>query len=141
MKQDIIPSMNLSQLPRLLSMPSLFNNGDWMDISESMSGLSMSEDDNNIYVEAALPGIDIKDVEVTFDKGVLWIRGQSKEEDEDKKRKFYRKASRSFSYRTLIPDTVDEVNEPKVISKNGLIKVTFAKIAKSEPKKLAVKAE
>lgn len=39
------------------------------------NGLSMSEDDKNVYVEAALPGVAPKDIDITFEKGTLWIRG------------------------------------------------------------------
>ena len=62
--------------------PSLLEDEEeWLlPLTDVISGLSMSEDDKNVFVEASLPGIDPKDVEVTFDKGVLWIRGSAKEE-------------------------------------------------------------
>jgi len=103
------------------------------------SGLSVSEDEKNIYVEAALPGIDPKDIEVTFDKGILWIKGEAKEEE--KKKKYYRKASRSFSYRVAVPGEIDEKVEPEAKCKNGVMTVTFAKSPKTQPKRITVKTE
>lgn len=113
--------------------------GDLMPMSGTLNGLSISEDEKNVYVEAAVPGIDPKDIEVTFDKGVLWIKGESKEE-EKKGKKYYRKASSSFSYRVAVPGEVDWKTEPVATSKNGLMMVAFPKSAKTQPKKIAVKA-
>lgn len=141
MKVDIMPRELQPSFPSVLSWDSLFNHEDWLMPNEALSGLSMSEDDKNFFIEAALPGIDPKNIEVTFDKGVLWIRGEAEEEEENKKRQYYRKASRSFSYQAIIPDTVDEISEPQVVNKNGMLKVTFQKLVKSEPKKLKVKSE
>lgn len=141
MQLDIVPHLNWPRVPRISSwMPSLPEDEDWPFFQESSSGLAMSEDNKNVYVEAALPGINPNDIEVTFNKGVLWIRGQAKEEEGDKQRKYYKKSARSFSYRTVVPESVDEGIEPEVVGKNGMLRVTFAKAAPAEPKKLKVKS-
>ena len=101
------------------------------------SGLTVSEDNNNVYVEAALPGIDVEDVEITFDKGILWIKAEKKEEDKNKK--YYRKASSSFSYRVAVPGNLDERREPEASYENGIMKITFPKAEKSIPKKINIK--
>jgi len=119
-----------------LRLPSLFEEEEWFTPS-TISGLSVSEDDKNVYVEAAVPGVDPKDVEVTYDKGVLWVKGESKEEEKGKK--FYRKATKSFSYRLTVPGDVDLEAEPAAVQENGVVKLTFAKIKKAEPKRIAVK--
>jgi HSP20 family protein len=103
------------------------------------SGLTVSEDEKNVYIEAAVPGIDPKEIEVTFDRGILWIKGEAKEEE--KKKKYYRKASRSFSYRVAVPGEIDSKVEPVATCKNGVMAITFAKSAKVQPKKISVKAE
>lgn len=136
MQLDITPA--LPRFSRLFSWPSPLEDENWLAARDAVSGLSVSEDGDNVYVEAALPGIDPADMEVTFDKGILQIRGQAKEEEEDKQRQYYKKASRLFFYRTAVPETVDESREPQVAYKNGIIKATFRKIEKSEPKKLKV---
>jgi len=105
----------------------------------SISGLSIFEDDKNVYVEAAVPGVDPKSVEVTFDKGVLWIKAEK--EEEGKGKKYYRKASSSFSYRLLVPGNLDLNREPQAEAKNGIMTVTFAKVAESKPKKIQIKAK
>ena len=110
----------------------------------TISGLSISEDDKNVYVEAAVPGIDPKNVDVTFNKGILTITGEKTEEEKNLPagkagKKYYRKASSSFSYRVLVPGEIDPNKEPKAEAKNGVMTVTFAKMPESAPKKIAVK--
>lgn len=56
-------------------MTSLFIRSFWEDeemgSSTTPSSISISEDETNVYVEITLPGIDPKDIEITFDTGVL----------------------------------------------------------------------
>ncbi len=132
---DIVPS-SFWRFPRF---PSIWDDDEWL-MPTSSTGLSISEDDKNIYVEAAVPGLDSKDIEVTFEKGVLWIKGEAKEEEEDKKKKFWRKASRAFSYKVAVPGEIDPNKEPEASYKNGVMKVTFAKSPKTQPKKIPVKS-
>lgn len=101
------------------------------------SGLSVSEDNEKVYVEAALPGIDPKDIDVTFEKGILHVSGEVKEEQ--KKKKYYRRATSSFSYRVAIPTDVDPKTTPEATYKNGMMHVIFKKTAPSKPKKIEVK--
>lgn len=103
------------------------------------SGLTVSEDEKQVYVEAQVPGVDADKIEVTFDKGVLWIKGQQEQEEKDKK--YYRKAASSFSYHVRLPDTVSASEEPEASCKNGVMKVVFQKTPETQPKKIAVKKE
>lgn len=107
-------------------------------LSSIPSGLSVSEDDKSFYVDAALPGIDPKDIEATFERGVLNISGQSKEEEKGKK--YYRRATSSFSYVVRAPEGVDAKKEPDVTYKNGMMRAVFKKITPSKPKRIVVKA-
>ncbi|HET9946613.1 MAG TPA: Hsp20/alpha crystallin family protein [Patescibacteria group bacterium] len=114
--------------------------GDLLPLSGTINGLSISEDSKNVYVDASVPGIDPQTIDVRFDKGVLWIKAEQKKEEKEGKR-YYRKASSSFSYRVVIPGEVDWKTEPNAVCKNGVMEVTFSKSPKSQPKKIAVKAE
>src|SRR5947209_13313316 len=84
--------------------PGFFNDMDsWIANMQVPTGVSLSEDEKNVYVEASVPGIDPKDIEVTFDDGYVWIRGEAKEEEKDEQRKYYRQANRSYSIRVAVP--------------------------------------
>lgn len=136
--------MSLDLLPRSFwSFPSIrpwMDDEDWLtSLPNTPSGLSISEDDNHIYVEANVPGLKPEDINVTFQKGELWIQGDRKEEEKDKNRKYYRMASSSYSYRVVVPGEVDESQEPDATYNDGVMTVTFKKSIKTEPKKIAVK--
>lgn len=109
---------------------------DWGSVTAT-NGLSISEDPTHIFVEAALPGVDPKDIEITFDKGYVWIKGETKIEEKNKK--YYRKAASSFSYRVAVPGDLDSHKEPEATYKNGIMTVTFAKSPVTQPKKILVK--
>ena len=102
-----------------------------------LKGLAISEDDKNVYVEAAVPGIDPKEIDVTYDNGVLTVRAEKKEEEKGKT--YQRRATRSFFYQ-VSPRDVDPKAEPDVTCKNGMVKVSFAKTSKIKAKKLTVKS-
>jgi HSP20 family protein len=138
MALDLIPR-SFFNIPNRL--PSIFDDEEqWASFLPS-SGLTVSEDESNVYVEAAMPGLDPDKIEVTFDKGVLWVRGTTEDSEEDKKKKFYRRASSSFSYRIMVPGKVDENQEPDALYKNGVMKVTFKKTPETQPKKLTIRKE
>jgi HSP20 family protein len=141
MPLDIVPS-NFWRLPIIPSvLEDITDVDNWLPALPTygaLSGLLISEDDKNVYVEAAVLGVDPKDVDVIFHKGMLCIKGQAK--GEEKKKKYYRKATSSFSYRIAIPEDVDGKTEPQAECSKGVVKVTFAKFSKTQPKKIALKA-
>ena len=136
MRTELTPSW-LWRTPDL-DLGSLFEDEELFP-TRHISGLSVSEDEKNVYVEASVPGIDPKDVEVTYDKGVLSVTGEK--EEEEKGKKFYRKATSSFSYRLTVPGDVDPNKEPEATQQNGVVKLTFPKIKVAAPKKIAVKTK
>ena len=128
-------------LQKLLLPMSLIEDEDefWPNLSHmNASDLSVYEDDNCIVVEAALPGIKRDEVEVVFHKGVLTIRANKREEIEDKKRKYYKKSNQTFVYRLLVPGDIDETQETKAQLENGIMKISFQKQKKEQPKKINI---
>lgn len=125
--------------PLFGSFPTLFDEGFGEDFETvSSSNISLSEDQNNVYVEANLPGLQDQDIELTLDKDTLWIKGTRKESKEDEERKYYYKASRSFSYRVTLPTEIDYNVEPDANFQNGVIHVVFKKSAKGQPRKISI---
>ena len=45
------------------------------------TGLTVSEDKKSFYVEASMPGLNPENIEVTLEKGILWVRGEKQEEE------------------------------------------------------------
>ena len=50
----------------------------------------MSETDKEYLIKAALPAVKKEDVKVTVDEGVITIKGERKQEKEEKNEKFHR---------------------------------------------------
>lgn len=136
MINDLIPR-NFLRFP-MISFPSFTEDiEELLPATNFLNGLSVSEDDKNIYIEAAVPGVDPKEVEVTFSEGILAIKAEKKEEE--KKKAYQRRATRSFLYRVRLGD-IDSKREPHAICKNGVMTVTFAKVPMTKPQRIAVKA-
>lgn len=109
------------------------------DLEMGNGNLSISEDKTHVYIEAAVPGMKMDDIELTYHKGVLEIHAEKKEESKDKEKKFYRKAMQEFSYRVYIPGQVDESKEPQATYQDGIMKITFDKMPQEAPKKIKIK--
>ena len=136
MAYDLIPR-NFWRFPTV-AFPSMMEDfEDLLPTGNLLNGLSVSEDDKNVYVEAAVPGVDPKEVDVTFDKETVTVRAEKKEEEKGKK--FQRKATSSFYYRVM-PADVDPKATPTAVCKNGVMKITFTKALGAKPKKIAVKS-
>jgi HSP20 family protein len=101
----------------------------------------ISETDKEYVIRAELPAVRKEDVQVTFDAGVITIKGQRKQRTEDKNEKFHRIESfcgtfeRSFS----LPENVD-AEGISCQSKDGVLTVHLPKtVVKSEqPKRISV---
>lgn len=126
-------------VPRsFFSLPSLLDE-DW-DVgmmSNTPSGLSISEDNKNVFVEAVVPGVDPKDIDITFEKGVVRIVGESKKEEKEG-RKYFRRLQSSFSYQFSVPSDVDLSKDPETKVDHGVLHLTFEKSEKAQPRKIKV---
>jgi HSP20 family protein len=106
--------------------------------------LDVSETENEITVTAELPGIDEKDVEVTLDDDVLTIKGEKREEKEEKD-KSYHLIERSYgAFQRSIPIDA-EVQGDKIDAtfSKGVLTVVLPKspAAQNKTRKVAIKSK
>ncbi len=104
------------------------------------SNLNVYETKNEVIVEANVAGVANEDVDITFEKGVLWIQAKKKSEEKSEDRKYYSRSAFSYSYKVAVPGEIDLSKEPEVTVKNGVLKVEFKKSELAQPKKLKIKA-
>lgn len=106
--------------------------------------IDVSETDKEIKVSAELPGMDENDIDVSLTKDTLTIRGEKKEEREDKGKDYYRMERSYGSFSRNIPLPV-EVNTDKVEAtfKKGILYVTLPKTmsAIEKTKKVPIKSK
>ena len=90
--------------------------------------VDVTEDNENLYVEADLPGVEKKDVKVSVVGDVLTISGEKKKESRDENKNYYRleRTSGSFSRSFTLPA---EIHGEKIGAefKDGVLKVTLPK--------------
>jgi HSP20 family protein len=106
-----------------------------------MPAVDMADEKDEILVKADLPGLDQKDIEVTVQEGTLTIRGERKQEKEEKKEDYYY-AERSYGafVRSLpLPKGV-EADKVKATFKKGVLEVHLPKAKEVKGKTVEVKA-
>lgn len=102
------------------------------------SGLSMYENDDHIFLEAAVPGMKADQIDISLEKGVVWIQAEAANEM-PKDMKAHMIMDRKYSYRIMVPGKIDEHHPPEAECKDGIVKVTIAKSRSSKPIKINVK--
>ncbi len=133
-------------------MDSLFDNffrGFDLEPSENRMGafspkVDVTENDKEIKISAELPGMEEKDIDVSIQKDMLTIKGEKKEEKEDKGKDYYRMERTYGSFSRMIPLPVEvETDKVEAKFKKGVLSITLPKTAKavSETKKISVKVE
>jgi len=90
--------------------------------------LDVHENDNSISIEVELPGVEEKDVSVTFNNGYLTIKGEKKAEHEEKKEDYYlaERSFGSFERSLRLPDTLDDSKIEARFDK-GVLRITAPK--------------
>jgi HSP20 family protein len=96
------------------------------------------EDEQGFWVQAALPGLDRKDINIVFDDGVLTVKGEVKEDDSLKRTYFAREIGwGEFSRSFRLPNNVD----PSKVSasyKEGLLTIQIPKREETKPRRIVV---
>lgn len=101
--------------------------------------VNIAEDENNVYVEAILPGIDAKSLELSVLRNILTLSGERTPLQPEGKITWHRN-ERGFGrfQRTVeLPADIDSSNV-NAECKNGILTVTLAKAEAHKPKKISV---
>jgi HSP20 family protein len=110
--------------------------GDWAP------RVDIAETDKAFVIKAEIPDVKKEDVKVTVDNGVLTIRGERKQEKEEKGKKFHRveRYYGSFTRSFTLPDNVDET-KIKASFKDGILNLQIQKTEETKPKVIDVKVD
>jgi HSP20 family protein len=131
-------------------------NGFWRQPSRSLAAFERSwpkfdpapavdvaETDNSYEITAELPGIDEKNIEVNLANDGITIKGEKREETEEKRKDYSISERRygSFERYFAVPGGVD-ANKIEATFKNGVLKLTLPKTVEAQKpaKKIEVKA-
>lgn len=105
--------------------------------------INVSEDKEKFEVDAELPGLDEKDVDVTVENGILSLKGEKKIETESKDKNYHRieRSSGSFLRQFTLPENIESDKIQAHFSK-GVLKVIVPKARepKAQAKKIEIKS-
>jgi len=106
--------------------------------------IDVKEGETDIVVKAELPGMEEKDIDVLLTEDTLTIKGEKKEEKEDKDKNYYHLERTYGAFHRIIPLPA-EVDSKKVEAtfKNGVLSIVLPKTAKAQAsgKKINIKTE
>lgn len=104
--------------------------------------IDVFEEDKELVIQAELPGLEAKDVDVTVEEDSLTLKGERKFEKEEKEDKYYRLERRYGLFQRTIPFPVEvKVDQAKAQFKDGVLRITIPKIEERKVKKIKVKVE
>ena len=108
--------------------------GDWRP------AIDVSETGKEIVVHAEIPGMDPKDIDISLNGRILTIKGERKQEEEEKEKSYHRIERKYgfFSRSFELPVDVD-ANKVKAGYKDGVLKVSLPKTKEHSVKKIEVK--
>jgi HSP20 family protein len=146
----------ISTRPRTLRIPDFFDEMDrfWGQVmparwrsafgrGQPMPALDVFEKEGKLHVEAELPGMQDKDIEIEITDDALTISGEKKEEREVKEDNYYR-SERSygmFRRQVVLPAGAD-TDHAEAKFKDGVLKIEIpVKAAETAKKKIEVKAD
>ena len=145
--------MSLVRLYPFTDMDTMFNRlmpasfARWPQLSgnngtfEWAPSADISETDQEYVIRASLPAVKKEDVKVTVDSGLITIKGERKQQKEDKSEKYHRVESfyGSFERSFSLPENVNP-DAIRCESKDGVLTVHIPKTEpqKSQPKQISV---
>jgi len=101
----------------------------------------ISETDKEYVIRAELPAVKKEDVQVTFEEGIITIKGERRQQKDDKDEKYHRVESfyGSFERAFSLPDNVNS-DAIRCESKDGILTVHIPKteIVKQKAKQISV---
>ncbi len=124
---------DLFDFPRFPEMQGLFDR-------RISPAVDVVEYPDHFRVECDLPGLDMKDIDLSIASGVLTIKGEKREERANDKAKVYRKETweGSFQRTVSLPATVD-ADKVEAAYRDGVLVVRLPKKEEAKTRKIELK--
>jgi len=98
------------------------------------------EKDNNVVIEAEIPGAKKEDIELKVKDNTVVIRGEVKKEEEKKDENYFRKERFYGKFERVIPLPADvKIEEAKAEYQDGILKLTIPKSVQEKEVKIEIK--
>ena len=116
--------------------------GTWQPASMNWGlALDVVENEDEYLVKASLPGINPDDLEITFTNNILTIKGEVKEETEEKEAHYHLRERRfgTFSRSISIPSQVKS-NAIEAKYENGVLSLHLPKTEEVKPRRIPIQS-
>ena len=109
-------------------------------MAEWAPAVDVSETGDRIVIKAEVPGIEVKDIDISLSGDVLTIKGEKKSEREETKENYHlvERSCGSFFRSLKLPAAV-EVDKIEAIYEKGVLTVTCPKKEEVKPKTIEIK--
>lgn len=119
--------------------PTLFDESTEVATADWVPSVDVKEEKDCYMVKADLPGVDPKDIDISFENGMLTLSGERKWAEKEDRKGYYR-AERfhgQFYRRFSLPNTAD-ASKITARSDKGVLEIKIPKSAKSLSHKIKV---
>jgi HSP20 family protein len=112
------------------------------DRGEWLPSLDVSETKNELMVKAEVPGMDPKDITISLSDGMLTIKGEKKQEKEEKEADYHlvEREYGSFVRSVRLPKGV-QGDKISASYKDGILKIALPKSEEAKKKEIRIKVE
>lgn len=103
--------------------------------------VDIKEETQHFLIEADIPGVEPKNIEISMENGVLTIKGERQLESQEVG-DHYKRVERlygTFYRRFSLPDTAD-AEKISASGQNGVLRVTIPKKEVAQPRRIAVQS-
>ena len=108
--------------------------------ARSFPALNVWENEDNLFVEAELPGFTMNDVELTVIGDELSIKGERKAGPAEEQATFHRRERGIGPFSRFITLPVDvDADRVEAVLRDGVLTITLPKAAEAKPRRIQVK--
>lgn len=111
---------------RGFGMPARLDNTSWLNGSGFMPSLDIASEDDTYTVTVEVPGLSDKDINVELNNDVLTIKGNKKEESENRDKHFYRLERHYGEFQRVLALPADaQANDIRAEMKHGVLSIVI----------------
>ena len=125
-------------------MNKAWSSGTLLDTDWFKPSLDVASDEKEYSIKVELPGIEVNNITIEYTDNTLKIKGEKRQEKEEKEKDFYR-IERSYGSFQRILDVPEDANTDDITSsyKDGVlsIKIPRKMLPKADTKKIEIKTE
>lgn len=128
------------EIERFLSRPFGRNLGVFTE--EWYPSVDIAETKDEVIVKAEVPGMTKEDISISLQENVLTLRGEKRQEKEEKGKTFYRMERNWGSFvRSFTLPTAVSTNKVKAVYKDGILEITLPKSEHLKSKEIPILVE